>query len=98
MRIVARGTLARFWTTHADARTPLEDWYRVCRKGKWSRPAEVKVAFGTRIDFLPRNRVIFDIGGNKYRLVAVMLYRRKAIYIRFVGTHAEYDKIDAVTI
>jgi mRNA interferase HigB len=56
------------------------------------------MTFGTRVDFLPRNRAIFDVGGNKYLLVAVMLYRRKAIYIRFVGTHAEYDKIDAATI
>jgi mRNA interferase HigB len=98
MRIVARSTLAKFWTTHADARTLLEDWYRVCRRGKWSGPADVKVAFGTRVDFLPRNRAIFDIGGNKYRFVAVMLYRRKAIYIRFVGTHAAYDRIDAAAI
>jgi mRNA interferase HigB len=47
---------------------------------------------------LPRNRAVFDLGGNKYRLVAVILYRRKAIYVRFIGTHAEYDKIDAVKV
>jgi mRNA interferase HigB len=98
MRIVARGTLVKFWTAHADAKRPLEAWIQVCRRADWSEPQEIKTAFGARVDFLPNNRAVFDIGGNKYRLVAVVLLRRKAIYIRFVGTHAQYDKIDATTI
>jgi mRNA interferase HigB len=98
VRIVARSALVRFWTSHADSRGPLQAWYQVCRKADWTGPADTKTAFGSRIDFLPRNRAVFDLGGNKYRLVAVILYRRKAIYARFIGTHAEYDKIDAVKI
>ena len=98
MRIVARGTLVKFWTTHADAKTPLEDWFRVCRKAEWTGPADVKTAFGTRVDILPRNRVVFDLGGNKYRLVTVVLYRSGIMYVRFIGTHAAYDKINAATI
>ncbi len=98
MRIVARGTLAKFWASHADAKGPLEAWFHVCRKADWSGPQDVKNAFGTRVHFLPRNRAIFDLGGNKFRLVVVILFRRKAIYIRFVGTHARYDRIDAGTI
>lgn len=95
---MARSTLAKFWTAHADSRASLQAWYQICRKADWSGPADAKVAFGPRIDVLPRNRAVFDLGGNKYRLVAVILYRRKAIYVRFIGTHAEYDKIDAVKI
>jgi len=98
MRIVARSTLVTFGRSHADARGPLDAWFQVCRKAAWSGPAEIKTAFGARVDFLPRNRAIFDLGGNKYRLVAVILFRRQAIYIRFIGTHAQYDKIDATTI
>ncbi|MGH6929900.1 MAG: type II toxin-antitoxin system HigB family toxin [Dongiaceae bacterium] len=98
MRIVARSTLVKFWTSHADAKTPLEAWYRACHKADWSGPADLKIAFGARVDFLPRNRVIFDIGGNNYRLIAVILYRRKTMYIRFIGTHAEYDRIDPATV
>lgn len=98
MRIIARRTLVTFWAGHADSRVPLEAWYKECRSADWSGPADVKVAFGTRVDVLPRNRAVFDIAGNKYRLVAVILYRRRAIYIRFIGTHAEYDKINATTI
>jgi mRNA interferase HigB len=64
----------------------------------WTGPQDIKAAFGTRVDFLPRNPVIFDLGGNKYRLVAVVLFRRKAIYIRFIGTHTAYDRIDAKTV
>lgn len=95
---MARSTLVKFWTSHANAKGPLEAWLQVCRKADWSGPQDIKTAFGARVDFLPRNRVIFDLGGNRYRLVAVVLYRRKAIYIRFVGTHAEYDRIDAKTV
>jgi mRNA interferase HigB len=98
MRVVARGILIRFWASHADARMPLEAWFQVARKAEWSTPQAIKTTFGARVDFLPRNRAVFDLGGNKYRLVAVVLYRRKAIYIRFIGTHAEYDRIDATTI
>ncbi len=98
MRIVARSTLAAFWGKHAQAEGPLKDWIRVCASARWSTTADIKTAFGSKVDFLPRNRVVFDLGGNKYRLIVVVLLRRGAIYIRFIGTHAEYDRIDASTI
>jgi mRNA interferase HigB len=98
MRVIARSTLVRFWASRGDARGPLQAWLAVARAAEWAGPQDIKIAFGTRADFLPRNRVVFDVGGNKYRLVAVILYRRKAIYVRFIGTHAEYDRIDATTI
>ncbi len=98
MRIVARGTLKKFAVRHADATMPLDGWYDVVHKAQWSTPQDVVAAFGTRVSILPRNRAVFDIGGNNYRLVAVVLHRRKAVYVRFIGTHAEYDKINAATI
>ena len=98
MRIVARSTLKRFSVLHADATVPLDGWYDVVHKSEWSMPRDVVAAFGKRVSILPNNRAVFDIGGNNYRLVAVILYRRKAVYVRFIGTHAEYDKIDATKI
>ena len=98
MRIVARSTLKKYAARHADAKISLDGWYDVVHKARWSTLQDVVATFGKRISILPRNRVVFDIGGNNYRLVAVVLCRRKAVYVRFIGTHAEYDKIDAVTI
>jgi mRNA interferase HigB len=98
MRIVARGTQVRFSTANADARAPLDDWYDVTRYAAWSKPQDVVETFGKRVSILPNNRVVFDIGGNKYRLVAVILYRSQILYVRFIGKHAAYDRIDATTI
>ncbi len=98
MRIVARSTLVRYLSRHAPAKLPLEAWYSVCSKAKWTGPADVKATFGMRVDFLPRNRMVFNVGGNNYRVVVVALFRRQVLYIRFIGTHAEYDEIDATTI
>lgn len=95
---MARSTLKKFSALHADAAMPLDGWYDVVHKAQWATPQDVVATFGRRVSILPRNRVVFDIGGNNYRLVAVVLYRRKAVYVRFVGTHAAYDKIDAATI
>ncbi|HEY8874892.1 MAG TPA: type II toxin-antitoxin system HigB family toxin [Stellaceae bacterium] len=63
----------------------------------WAGPADVKEQFGTAVDFVADNRVIFDIGGNKYRLVVHVAYRFKRVLVKFVGTHAQYDKIDPTT-
>ena len=69
----------------------------VC-KADWTGPADIKAAFGTTVDFIGDNRVIFDIGGNKYRLVAHVAYKFHRVLIKFVGTHKEYDKIDPETV
>jgi mRNA interferase HigB len=100
MRIIARRTLRQFWEANPRnraAKTPLEDWYAQARDADWATPAEVKARFGDA-SVLQGGRVIFDIGGNKYRLVVRINYPYRVVYIRFVGTHAEYDEIDAGTI
>jgi mRNA interferase HigB len=99
MRIISLSRLREFWTKpgHDDAEQPLRTWVKVVKAAEWSRPTDVKKMFRSA-DILPNGRAIFDIGGNKYRLVAAVHYRRKRIYVRFIGTHKEYDKIDARTV
>lgn len=98
MQILAKATLRAFWEREPRAETPLLDWYAVVSKADWSGPADVKKAFGTTVDFVGDNRVIFDIGGNKYRLVVHFAYPYRRGLIKFVGTHKEYDKINPETI
>jgi len=97
MRIVALGTLRDFWHEHPDAELPLRSWYALASRAQWSSPADVKAAYRTA-SFIAGNRVVFDIGGNRFRLVVAVHYNRKALFIRFVGSHAEYDRIDVTTI
>jgi mRNA interferase HigB len=96
MRIIAVATLKRFWSQpgRSDAEMPLRAWVHIVRAADWSRPTDVKQIFGSA-DLLANGRVVFDIGGNKYRLVAAVHYRGKRVYVRFIGTHKDYDKIDA---
>ena len=95
MRIIAKRTLVQFWESgHGDAEQPLKVWYALAKVASWSDPKEIKAMFASA-SFLANNRVVFNIGGNKYRLIVKVEYELKAIYIRFVGSHAEYDKIDA---
>ncbi|MBB4376110.1 type II toxin-antitoxin system HigB family toxin [Bradyrhizobium sp. SBR1B] len=77
---------------------PVGTWYEIVSKGDWSGPADLKKAFGNNVDFVGDNRAIFDIGGNKYRLVVHFSYTFKTALIEFVGTHKEYDGIDAETV
>ena len=99
MRIVSVGTLKEFWNRpgRGDAEQPLRTWVKVVKAAEWSRPTDVKSMFRSA-DILPNGRAIFDIGGNKYRLVVAVHYRGKRIYVRFIGTHKDYDKIDANTV
>ena len=98
MNVISRKTLQTFWESHPHAETPLSTWYQIFSKGTWSSPTDIKDAFGTNVDFVGDNRVIFDIGGNKYRVVVHVSYRFKTALIKFVGTHEEYDKIVAETV
>jgi mRNA interferase HigB len=98
MQVIARRTLKLFWTKNRTARVPLATWYAKARTATWQGPADVKADFGATVDFVGDNRVIFDIGGNKFRLVAHIAYRYKKVLIKFVGTHKEYDNIDAETV
>ena len=99
MRIIAVGTLRDFWSQHGrgDAEQPLRAWIHVVKAADWSKPSDVKLMFRSA-DILPSGRAIFDIGGNKYRLVVAIHYRGKRVYVRFIGTHSEYDKINAETV
>ncbi len=98
MNVIAKRTLKAFWDRHAGARGPVQAWHQVARKAQWQSPTEIKLQFGTTVDFLPDNRIVFDLAGNRYRLVAKLNYPLKVVFVRFIGTHAEYDKIDAETI
>ncbi len=98
MRVIKRSVLLEFGKDHSQARTPLYHWYHVVKVGKWEGSADLKRVFGNTIDFIAHNRVVFDIKGNDYRLIAEINYRRQLVFIRFVGTHAEYDKVDAETV
>jgi mRNA interferase HigB len=98
VRIITKGTLRIFWQRHAAAETPLRAWYGIVEKSSWAGPADVKRQFGTAVDFVGDNRVIFDIGGNKYRLIVHVAYPFGRVLIKFVGTHRDYDRIDPETV
>lgn len=97
MRILTKRRLREFWERNPQAEQPLKRWHDYVRKAQWSSPVDVKEDFRSA-DILSDNRVIFNIGGNNYRLVVKIEYRFQDVYVRFVGTHAEYDRIDATTI
>ncbi len=97
MHVITRKRLREFWERHPRAERPLRDWYTVVSHAAWRSTHEVRAAFGSA-DFVADNRVIFDLGGNKFRLVAIVAYRSQRVFVRFVGTHAEYDRIDAATV
>jgi len=93
MRIIAKRTLREFWERYPEAEEPLLAWYREVEKQDWDTPAEVKAKYGGA-SIVGDNRVVFNIKGNDYRLVVKINYPYRVVYIRFVGTHAEYDAID----
>lgn len=97
MRIIARRTLRQFWAKHPDAEQPLKAWHKRVEAANWRQPADVKAEYGNA-SILKNNRICFDIGGNKYRLIVHINYDKQIVFIRFIGTHAEYDRIDANTI
>src|SRR5258707_10018211 len=93
MQIIALRTLRQFWERHPTAETPVRDWYVRVTRATWSGPADVKAQFGNTVDFIADNRLIFDLGGNKYRLVVHAAYAYKRVLVKFIGTHAQYDRI-----
>ncbi len=100
MRIIALSTLKAFWEGnpgYSESKDPILAWYQHTLKADWASPADVKCGFGNA-SILQDGRVVFNIAGNKYRLVVWINYPYRIVYIRFVGTHAQYDKIDAQTI
>lgn len=100
MRVIALSTLKAFLTNnraYSDAEEPLLAWYKQTVAADWSQPAEVKAEFGTA-SILRDGRVVFNIADNKYRLVVWINYDYRVAYVRFIGTHQQYDKIDAQAI
>lgn len=97
MRVIAVSTLRAFWTKHPRAKIPLQVWYAEASRADWKSPTDIKLAHRTA-SFLANDRVVFNIKGNDYRLIVAVHYNRGMMFIRFVGTHAEYDRVDATTI
>lgn len=93
MRILSRKTLRSFWEKreYADAEQPLKAWFKEASSADWPNPAALKAAFGSA-SIVANNRVVFNIAGNKYRLVVRVNYPYRVMYIRFIGTHAQYDR------
>ena len=97
MRIIARRTLREFWETHPDAEHALRAWYHDAHQATWTSPQDIRQAYATA-SIVANNRVVFNIRGNHYRLVTAINYAFGIVYIRFIGTHKDYDHIDATTI
>lgn len=96
-RVISIKTLRQFWNTHPDAEKPLRLWLQITEASEWNNPADLKLSFRSA-DVLKNSRAIFDIGGNKYGLIAVVLCGKGRVYVRFVGTHEEYDRVDPNTV
>jgi mRNA interferase HigB len=97
MRVFAKKILREFWEKHKDSEQQLKTWYKEASKAKWTTPAGILSDY-TKASILKRSRVIFNICGNKYRLVVEINYPREWVFVRFIGTHDEYNNIDAEKI
>ena len=93
MRVITKRVLREFWEKHADVRPQLQAWLENAERSEWNEPRDIQKIYGDDA-VLPGNRAVFNIRGNRYRLVAKIHYNTGIVYIRFIGTHAEYDRID----
>ncbi len=97
MRIIARRTLRDFWKKHPDAEQPLKAWFAEAQTAEWKTPQAIKGQYRSA-SFVGDNRVIFNVGANKYRLVVHVNYGFRIVYVKFIGTHTDYNRIDPETI
>jgi mRNA interferase HigB len=97
MRVCNRSTVQNFWERHPLAEEPLRRWLKDAKAAQWSGPGDIKATYASA-SFVGTDRVVFNIGGNSYRLICRMDYTYKVVFIRFLGTHREYDDVDAATI
>ncbi len=97
MRVIAKKILREFWEKHPDCEQQLKSWYKETEEAKWVSPVDIKRDYPSA-SFLADQRVVFNIKGNHYRLIVKLNYSFALVFIRFIGTHAEYDKIDATKI
>lgn len=97
MRVIAEKTLREYWDKHTVVRKILEAWLEDVRRADWTRPSDLQAIYGDDV-VLPGDRAVFNIKGNAFRLVVHIHYKSGIVFIRFIGTHAEYDRIDATTV
>jgi mRNA interferase HigB len=97
MRVIAVPTRRAFWERHPDAEQPLKAWYEEATNATWPQPADIKAQYRSA-SVLKNRRVVFNIKGNDYRLIVAVAYKLQIVYVKFVGTHKEYDAVDAETI
>jgi mRNA interferase HigB len=97
VRVIAKRTLRDFWEKHADSEQQLKAWYNEAEQSDWKSPNDLKKDYPSA-SILEDNRVVFNIKGNSYRLIVRINYKYGVVWIRFIGTHAEYDKVDATKI
>jgi len=97
MRIIARSTLRDFWERHTDAEDALRAWYQDTSQAHWKTPEDIKSVYASA-SIIVGNRVVFNIKGNQYRLIVAISYRFGIVYIRFIGSHRQYDKVDAASV
>lgn len=97
MQVIARRTLREFWARYPHAEGPIRAWFAIAAQAQWKGPVEIKRQFGSTVDFVGDNRVIFDLR-NKYRLIVHVSFAFGRVLVKFIGTHAEYDRIDPETV
>ena len=97
MNVISKRTLVKFYEQYAQAKTPLEVWHADARKAEWSTSEDIKKTYSSA-SFLSDNRVVFNIKGNTFRLIVHIDYKRKIVRVKFIGTHSQYDKINAEEI
>jgi mRNA interferase HigB len=97
MRVIARRVLADFWGRHPETKVSLERWHKLVRAAHWTSTDEIQQA-APRAKVLNRERVRFEVAGGNFRLVAAFDFRRQIVFVKFIGTHAEYDRIDALVV
>lgn len=97
MRVVTFSRIKEFVNQHPETKIALEDWYFKTRKSEWKNISDIKKTFNS-VDYIHNSRIVFNIKGNHFRLVAIVIFASQKVYIRFIGSHSQYDKIDCRTI
>jgi mRNA interferase HigB len=97
MRVIAVSTLRTFWDRHPDVEQPLKSWLQEASHAEWRQPSDIKAHYRSA-SVLKNRRVVFNIKGNEYRLVVAIAYQLQIVFVKFIGTHADYDRVDADTI
>lgn len=99
MRIIAKSRLKSYWETpgNEQAQAYLNEWYHFCSKQRWQKPQDIKNSL-RNVSFIANDRVIFNVKGNDFRIICAMDYKRQAMFIKFIGTHKEYDRVQAAEV